>query len=303
MTREILVTGATGLVGAHLTRALAGAGHAVRAPTRRPEKARLPPGAQSIGWDGRQLPPEALAGCEAVVHLAGEPIFGGRLTEARRRRILASRIDSTRSIVASIGALPSDRRPASLVSASAVGYYGSRGDTVLEEAAAPGEGFLADVCRQWEAAAREAEAHGVRVVTLRIGVVLARDGGALPLLSLPFRFALGGRLGDGRQWFPWIHVEDLVGLIQACLGDPGYRGPVNAVAPESVTNADLTRTLGRVLGRPTPLPVPAFVLRTALGELSEELLGSRRVTPAAAREHGFEFAWPRLEPALAALLG
>jgi len=299
--RAVLVSGATGLVGARLTAALLRRGDAVRALTRSPEAAALRLGAQAtpVAWDGLSVPGEALAGTDAVVHLAGEPVFAGRLTPARRSRIRSSRIDSTHSIVRGIGELPQARRPRAFVCASAVGYYGDRGDECLSEAAAPGHGFLADICQDWESAAQTAEEHGVRVACLRIGIVLAREGGALPRMALPFRFGLGGRLGTGRQWFPWIHADDLVGLIQAILDDERFRGPVNASAPEAVRNAELTRTLGRVLHRPTPLPVPAFALRATLGELADELLGSRRVVPERALELGFHFAHPDLAAALA----
>ena len=184
--------------------------------------------------------------------------------------------------MAAIGALPAPQRPRVLVSASAVGYYGSRGDEILDEDAAPGQGFLAEVCRAWEAEALAAARHGVRCVVLRIGIVLAREGGALPRMALPFRAGLGGRLGDGRQWFPWIHADDVVSLIRAALRDDAYTGPVNAVAPEPVRNAELTRALARVLHRPALFAVPAFALRAALGELSGELLGQPPL-PAAAR--------------------
>jgi uncharacterized protein (TIGR01777 family) len=237
-----------------------------------------------------------------VVHLAGEPVFGGRLTATRRALILASRVESTRSLVHAIGALPAPERPRVLVSASAVGYYRSRGDQPLDEDASPGEGFLAEVCRAWEAEALAAARHGTRCVVLRIGIVLAREGGALPRMALPFRAGLGGRLGDGRQWFPWIHVDDVVSLIGAALRDEGYTGPVNAVAPEPIRNAELTRALARALHRPALFAVPAFALRAALGELSGELLGSRRCVPRRALARGFVFAHPGIASALAAEL-
>jgi hypothetical protein len=225
-------------------------------------------------------------------------VFGGWPTPARKRRIRASRVESTEALVASLAALPEGDRPECLVCASAVGYYGSRGDAELDETAAPGDGFLAEVCVAWEHAALAAADLGIRTVCLRIGIVLAREGGALPRIALPFRWGFGGRLGDGRQWFPWIHVDDLVALVRAALDDPRWSGPVNAVAPGIATNAELTRALGAVLRRPTLLPVPATALRIALGELSGELLGSRRVVPRAAHQRGFRFAYPDLEPAL-----
>jgi hypothetical protein len=304
MSGEILLSGATGLIGGRLLPALGREGHAVRALTRRPESA--PPLAAPhrwLRWDGSRVAPEAVAGAEGVVHLAGEPVFAGRLTAARRERILASRVESTRSLVAAIGALPQPERPRVLVCASAVGFYGSRGDERLEEEAPPGRGFLAEVCRAWEAEALAAARHGVRCVTLRIGIVLAREAGALPKMALPFRLGLGGRLGDGRQWVPWIHADDVVSLIRAALRDDGYAGPLNAVAPEPVRNAELTRALARVLHRPAFFAVPAFALRAALGELSGELLGSRRCVPRRALARGFSFRFATLEPALAEELG
>lgn len=302
--RTHLLSGATGLVGQRLVASLLADGRVVRALTRdlKSASARLDPKALLVRWDGAHVPVDAVNGADAVVHLAGEPVFGGLLTAGRKRLVHASRVESTRSLVKAIAALPDSSRPSVFVCASAVGYYGTRGDEELAEDAGIGEGFLAELCRDWEAAALEAEEHGVRTVTLRIGIVLAREGGALRNLLRPFRLGLGGRLGNGRQWFPWIHIDDLVALVRQALRDPGYRGPVNAVAPESVRNRDFTRVLGRQLGRPTLLPVPGFALRAALGELSNELLGSRRVVPRLARDRGFAFRYPSIEAALAAEL-
>jgi uncharacterized protein (TIGR01777 family) len=189
------------------------------------------------------------------------------------------------------------------VCASAVGIYGDRGETLLDESAAPGNGFLADVCIAWEKAAQPAEELGVRTVSLRIGVVLAREGGALAPISKAFQFGLGGRLGSGRQWFPWIHIDDLVGLIRCALRDESWRGVVNATAPNPVRNAEWTKALGAALHRPTVLPVPALALKLALGETSGELLGSRRVVPKRALELGFRFELEKLEDALRVELG
>jgi uncharacterized protein (TIGR01777 family) len=302
-TQPILVTGATGLVGRRLVGSLRAAGRAVRVVSRRREPPGFGAGVEIATWNGRDLPRAALAGAGAVVHLAGEPVFGGVPTRAHLERIRASRVDSTEAIVASLAALPQEERPECFVCASAVGYYGSRGDAELDESAPPGDTYLAEVCVAWERAARGAEPLGVRTVMLRTGIVLAREGGALPLMAMPFRFGLGGRLGDGRQWFPWIHVEDEVALVSAALTDPGWSGPVNAVAPSPVTNAELTRALGEVMHRPTLLPVPAFAVRLALGELAGELLGSRRAVPRAALARGFRFAYPELAPALREALG
>jgi hypothetical protein len=298
----VLVTGATGLVGRRLVRSLLADRVPVRAVSRGASGAGLPSGALAVQWDGVRVPAAQLAGCDAVVHLAGEPVFGGLLTSARRERIRASRVDSTRALVDAIGALAPGERPKTLVCASAVGYYGSRGDELLEESAPPGRGFLADVCVAWEEAARGAAAHGVRVVSLRIGIVLAREGGALVPMARAFKLGLGGRLGDGRQWFPWIHVDDLVALVDAAITDVRYAGAVNAVAPNPVRNAELTRELARAVRRPALIPVPGFALRALLGELADELLGSRRAVPARANAAGFRFRVETLPRALEAEL-
>ena len=297
----ILLSGATGLVGGDVRRHLEARGNTVRSLTRRPE--RFAGGGDAVGWDGIRVPADALRNADAVVHLSGEPIFGGPATAARKRRIHASRIESTRQLALALEALDADTRPGTLVCASAVGFYGDRGEEELTESSAPGAGFLADLCVEWEARASAAEALGVRVVSLRFGVVLARDGGALSALGPLFRLALGGRVGDGRQWFPWIHREDAAGLVLHALDDSRWTGPVNAVAPGAVRNAEFTRTLARVVGRPALLPVPAFALRAALGDLSGELLGSRHVLPAVANESGYTFTHPTLEAALQQELG
>lgn len=301
---SVLVTGATGLVGRRLLDALLARGSAVRVLTRDLSRgaAALDPRALLVRWDGLSPPPDALDSVDAVVHLAGEPVFGGRLNGARRRRIRESRVVSTEHLVSALATVPAERRPRTFVCASAVGYYGDRGDEVLKESAASGGGFLGEVCRAWEQAAAGAEAHGLRRVSLRIGVVLAREGGALPTMALPFRFGAGGRLGDGRQWFPWIHADDLVALILATLDDVRYSGAVNGVAPEPARNVDLTRALGRALHRPTLLPAPAFALRAALGDLADELLASRRAIPAAALARGFTFRYSEVSAALTAEL-
>jgi len=299
----VVLTGGTGLVGGALRSELAGRGVTVRALVRGRGRLEGRKGVEEIEWDGTTPPPGALSAAGALVHLSGEPIFGGLPTPARLERVRSSRIDSTRALVARLADLPEGERPETFVCASAVGYYGDRGDETLPESAAPGEGSLADLCVDWEAAAAEAERHGVRVCSLRIGIVLSRHGGALPLMARPFRFGLGGRLGSGRQWFPWIHLDDLVAMLLAALADPRWRGPVNAVAPNPVRNADLTRALGRAVSRPTLLPVPAFAVRAVLGELSGELLGSKRVEPRQALDHGFHFGMPELAGALRAELG
>jgi uncharacterized protein (TIGR01777 family) len=243
-----------------------------------------------------------LRGADAVVHLSGESIFGGLPTATRRRRMWKSRVETASAIAAALGALPASERARVFVCASAVGFYGDRGEEALDETSLPGTGFLAELCVAWEAAASEAEAHGVRRVSTRFGVVLSKRGGALAPLSRVFRLGLGGRLGDGRQWFPWIHLDDAVGLLRAALADDAWRGAVHAVAPGCVRNAEFTRALAGAVHRPALLPVPGFAVRAALGELSGELLGSKRVVPRAAEQHGYAFAYPELANALAAEL-
>ncbi|HLK10526.1 MAG TPA: TIGR01777 family oxidoreductase [Candidatus Binatia bacterium] len=290
---RVVVTGATGLIGRALCRALAGAGHAPAGVGRRPALVPAP----TVTWDRLG---EALRDAQAVVNLAGEPIAARRWTRAQKARIRDSRVLATRALVEGMAA--ASPRPTVLVSASAVGWYGPRGDEPLDETAAPGEGFLAEVCRAWEGEALRAEALGVRVVLLRIGVVLAPDGGALARMLIPFRAGLGGPLGNGRQWVSWVHRDDVVGLVLAALATDVWRGPVNATAPAPVTNRDFARALGRVLGRPAVLPAPALALRLALGEMASMLLTGQRVLPKVAEERGYAFRHPGLAAALEACI-
>lgn len=302
---EILLSGGTGLVGGRLLPRLRAAGHTLRLTTRHPTRARAVAADEAVRlveWDGLRIPSEALAGCDAVIHLAGEPIFGGLPNRERRRRMVESRVDSTQSLVQSLATLTPAERPGTLLCASAVGIYPSSGDRELVEQEAPGSGFLADLCRRWEAAAESAEGMGIRRVSLRIGIVLAAHGGALGLMRIPFSLGLGGRLGDGRQWMPWIHIDDLVSLLHAALEDPRYAGPINACAPTPVRNREFTRILAGVLRRPALLPVPAFALRLILRDLATELLGSRRVLPERALSLEFDFRYEELEVALRSLL-
>jgi hypothetical protein len=295
----VLVSGASGLVGAALVAALRARGERVRALTRDLTRIRPDPGVEAVRWNGLDVPEAALAGARAVVHLAGEPIFGGVPSAARRERMLASRVSSTKRLVAALGRIGAAERPQVLVCASAVGFYGDRGEELLDETAPPGTGFLADLCVAWETEAARAEALGLRRVSLRFGPVLSRRGGALALLAPIFRLGLGGRLGSGRQWMPWLHLDDAVGLALCALRDAGLAGPLNAVAPEALRNADFTRQLARAVRRPALLPVPALAVRLALGELAGELLGSRRLLPARAEAAGYAFAHPELAGALA----
>jgi uncharacterized protein (TIGR01777 family) len=295
-----LVTGATGLIG---TRLVARLPHVV-VLSRDAESARRRLGVrEAFAWSPEGGPPPATAfeHVDAMVHLAGESVAAGRWTTERKRRIRESRVLGTRHLVAGLAAAPS--RPRVLVCASAVGYYGDRGDELLDEFSAPGQGFLSEVCQAWETEALGGEALGIRVVLVRIGVVLARDGGALAKLLPPFRLGAGGRLGGGRQWMPWIHVDDLVGLVAHAAASNEVRGAMNAVAPQPARNADFARALGRALHRPALLPVPGLALRLLLGEMSEVLTASQRVVPKVAERTGYAFRHPDLDGALGALLG
>jgi uncharacterized protein (TIGR01777 family) len=294
-----LVTGGTGFIG----RALCARLPAPAVLARDPERARAAvPGAAPFAWEaGRDVPAEALAGADAVFHLAGEPIAAGRLGPAQRRRVLESRVAGTRAVVAAIAR--AEPRPRVLVSASAVGFYGSRGDEPLPESAPAGEGFVADVCRAWEAEARAAAALGVRVVSLRTGIVLGPGGGALARMVTPFKLGVGGRLGSGRQWMPWVHLDDVVGLALHAAATAALSGPLNVAAPTPATNAELTRALGRALHRPAILPVPAAALRLAFGELAGVLLASQRVVPEVALRTGYRFRFEDLDAALRDALG
>ncbi len=304
MADRVLITGGTGLIGSRLVASLRKSRIPVRILSRRADAGARASDAEvdRLRWDGTHLREDALDGCAALVHLAGEPIFGGPLTAARRRRIASSRIESTRSIAERLRGTPSSDRPAVFVCGSAVGFYGSRGEEVLDESSGPGTGFLSEVCQQWEAAAAGA-ADALRVVSLRTGIAIARDGGALPLMALPFRLGLGGRIGSGAQWVPWIQIDDVVGAIRCALQGEALHGAVNAVAPYPIRNAELSAAIAQTLRRPSLLPVPAFALRIALGDLSVELLGSRRCVPRRLVDAGFEFAHQQIESALAAELG
>jgi uncharacterized protein (TIGR01777 family) len=258
-------------------------------------------GAAEVQWNPAAVDAAPFEGADAVVHLAGENIAGGRWTAERKQKILDSRKDGTRNLAQSIAA--AGRKPEVLVSASAVGIYGNRGDEVLTESSASGDGFLAGVSRAWEEALAAARAAGVRVVSPRIGVVLDGKGGALPKMALPFKFGAGGRVGSGKQWMSWITLDDLVRLLIFAMTNRDLQGPVNAVAPQAVTNAEFTRTLARVLHRPAIFPAPAFAMRLLLGEMADELLLSgQRVEPKVAMERGFRFQYPQLETALAHVL-
>ena len=296
---RVFVTGATGLVGRALVPALAARGDEVLALSRRPAPEGLPPRVRAVQGDPARPGAwqEALATCDACVNLAGEPVAGGRWTEARKRAIRESRIEATRNVAAVVAA----RGPRVLVSGSAIGYYGSRGDEALDESSRPGDDFLGRTCVEWEAAA-DAASPRARVVKVRTGIVLAREGGALPKLVLPFRMLAGGPVGDGSFWQSWIHLADEVGLLLLALDDARAEGPLDATAPGPVRNRELARAIGRVLRRPSLLPTPPLALRVALGEMADVVLASQRVLPAKALALGYRFRFPTIEPALRDLL-
>jgi len=296
----VAVSGAGGLIGSALVTSLRADGHRAIPLVRRAPQ----PGEDALTWEPSSgaLTPAGSAVAEAVVHLAGERIVGLRWTAEKKRRIRESRVTSTRLLVQTLTRLP--KPPVVIVCASGIGYYGSRGDGVLTEDSRVGTGFLADLARDWEAASAPAIALGIRVVNLRIGVVLSAKGGALATMLTPFRMGLGGVIGTGAQWMSWISLDDVIGAIRHVLDRNALRGPVNAVAPAPVTNAEFTRILGRVLGRPTLVPLPALAARLALGEMADELLlTSQRVLPARLESSSYAFRHPTLEGALRAALG
>jgi hypothetical protein len=277
----VAITGASGFIGRRTAAHLQAQGHEVRPLSLR-----------------AAIPASALSGCQAVVHLAGEPI-AQRWTAEARKRILESRVDGTRSLVGAMGPRP----PQVLVSASAVGYYGSRGDEILTESSPPGSGFSAEVATAWEREAQAAEALGVRVVRLRIGMVLGPGGGALKKMVLPFRLGLGGPIAGGRHWVSWIHLDDLVALVAFMLKESTMRGAFNATSPHPVTNAEFTRALARAVNMPAMFPIPAFALKLLFGGMSELVLASQRVLPEATLRTGFTFRYPDVFSALQQILG
>jgi uncharacterized protein (TIGR01777 family) len=292
------VTGATGTVGQALIAELGGD---VVATTRDATRRSVPGASEVVAWDGvSPLEPRALENVDAVFHLAGEPVAEGRWNAAKKKRIAQSRIEGTRALVDSIAAMPT--RPRVLVSASAVGYYGSRRGELLTETSPAGEGFLPDVCKAWEEEAARARDLGVRVVSLRIGIVLSTTGGALSKMLPVFRLGLAGRLGDGKQFMPWIHIDDVVGLLRFAAACDAIDGPMMGVAPEIVSNAAFTRTLAAALRRPAFFAAPSIALRVALGEAADVVLASQRCVPELAIEKGYRFLHPSLAGALGDLL-
>lgn len=292
---KILISGASGLVGVALSRNLSSRGaeifRLVRSPKDEDERAILWNPSREVEAAGR------LEGFDAVVHLAGEPVAEGRWTEDKKWRIRESRVQGTSVLAAALARL--ERKPKAFLSASAIGFYGSRGEEVLKEESAAGEDFLARVCSDWEEAARAAAGARIRTVLMRFGIILSAQGGALAKMLTPFKLGAGGRLGSGRQYMSWIALDDVVGIIDHLLERDSIEGAVNVVAPNPVTNGEFTQTLGEVLSRPALLPAPAFALRLAFGEMADvALLASQRVEPARLKQSGYLFKYPELKAAL-----
>ena len=303
-SRRVIVTGATGLIGRRLCEQLSAKGYQVVVFSRDPQKAQrsLSGAAEYVAWTPSESGPwaSAIDGAYGVIHMAGAPILGKRWSESYKAEIVSSRVIGTRGLVNAMRAAQS--KPRVFVSGSAVGYYGARDDTKLDENAAPGSDFLAQVAIQWEGEASKAEELGIRTVLVRTGIVLDPSEGALPQMSLPFRFYGGGPILPGTQWFPWIHIDDEVGLILLALEDERARGPLNASAPEPQTNRDFSKTLGKVMGSPSWFPVPGFGLRILLGEVAGMLTEGQRVIPKKALDLGYKFKYPTSEQALRQLL-
>lgn len=296
---DYLITGATGFIGQQLVNNRLAAGHEVNYLGRR-RSPTMDSRAAFHCWESGQAPPlDSVPTIDALIHLAGEPI-AQRWNPDVKRRIRQSRVEGTHQLVTAMSKLR--HKPSVLVSASAVGYYGDRGDEILTETSGPGNDFLAEACVEWEREAVRAREFGVRVVLVRISTVLGRDGGALPKMLTPFRLGLGGQFGNGRQWLPWIHIDDLVQMIIFAAENPALEGPVNGSAPKPVTNAEFTKTLASALHRPAILPVPRFALHLAMGEMAEVVFKSERVVPEAAERASFQFQYPGLREALRSLV-
>ena len=296
---RILIAGSSGFLGTRLVDRLRAGGHEVTRLVRRP-----PGGTDEVRWDpgAGQLDPAALAGVDAVVNLAGANVGGQRWTDRYRQLLRSSRVDTTGTLARAIAGRPAGARPAVLVNASAIGWYGDTGDRPVEEDAPPGDSFLADLCRVWEAATGPAEDAGVRVLRLRSGYPLHRDGGLLKPQLLPFKLGIGGPLGGGRQWLPWLSLADWLAAVVFLLDRDGIAGPVNVVGPAPVTNREFTRELAAALHRPALIPVPGIALKLALGGLAAEALSSSRVLPGVLSRAGFHYQHPDLPSALHAAL-
>jgi uncharacterized protein (TIGR01777 family) len=299
---KVLVSGSSGLIGSSLVPFLTSSGHNVTRLVRS-KSTSTKADTSEIVWDfgGREIAPPSLVGLETVVHLAGENIAEGRWSEAKKIRIRESRTKGTQRLCEALARLA--HPPGVFICASAIGYYGDRGEEILREDSKPGSGFLPDVCREWEGATATAAQRRIRVVNLRFGVVLSPSGGALAKMLPPFRMGIGGRLGNGKQYMSWIALDDAVGVIHHALVTEALNGPVNAVSPSPVTNLEFTKTLGRVLSRPTLFPVPTLAARMAFGEMADALLlASARVVPVRLQQTGYRFQYPDLEGALRHLL-
>jgi len=299
---KIMITGATGLIGRAVCQLLVNEDSQVVVLSRSQPAAIGLSGVSAFRWEpeAESPPAQAWEGVEAVIHLAGEPVAAARWTDEQKRRIRDSRVKGTRNLVAGMRVTPS--RPKIFISGSAVGFYGHRGEEILNESSNPGSGFLSDVCVDWEAEAARARELGVRVAFVRTGVALSPSGGALEKMLTPFKLGLGGRLGSGRQWFPWIHIDDIAGIFHHALMTSTIDGPVNGVAPGIVTNEEFTRELAAVLNRPVFFPVPELALRVLMGEMTEAVLSSQRVVPQVVLDTGYRFKYPNLKPALESLL-
>ena len=309
---RIVITGGSGLIGAALAREMGEAGHEVVVLSREPSRVKsLPPNTRAVywegkwegKWDGRTAGDWAklLDEDTAIVHLAGDGVASGRWTDEKKKRIRDSRVESGQAVAAAIR--QATAKPRALLQGSAVGYYGDCGDEVVEEPHRPGDDFLARVCVEWEASTAEVEALGVRRPVLRTGIVLSKEGGALPRMALPFRMLAGGPLGNGRQWVPWIHAADEVGAIRFLIENDTATGPFNLTAPAPLTNRDFSRALGRVLSRPSFAPAPGFALRFLLGEMADAVLNGQRAVPRRLLELGYKFRFPEAAGALGELLG
>lgn len=295
---KALITGATGFIGPYLLARLERRVVLSRnVEVAKQKLAKFNP--EVFAWDAERAPPPATAfeGVEAVFHLAGDPVAEGRWTAAKKQKLRDSRVIGTRNLLVTLGELKN--KPKVLVSASAVGFYGDRGEEILDEQAKPGSGFLAELCRDWETEAQAAEKLGIRVVNVRIGIVLGKGGGALAKMLLPFQMGVGSALGSGKQYMPWIHVQDLVDLMVFAAEHENVRGPINGSSPHPVTNYEFTKSLGRALGRPTFFPaVPGFALKLMLGEFGDILLHSQRVIPRSPLNAGFQFQFEKIDAAL-----